>query len=152
MRQQFSMCTGIQWYAARGQADKGRSEALTALLPNPRMTRLLPPPLFRGPTMRTTWTFHSAGQLVFGRDSAQQVGDIAGRLGIKRLLLVTDAILMGAGLVDRILPSLSEAGVHVEVFTGGEPEPSLRAAHAAIGAGRSFRPDGVLGLGGGSNL
>src|SRR5581483_10705813 len=32
------------------------------------------------------------------------------------------------------------------------PEPSLRAAHACIAAGKEFRPDGVLGLGGGSNM
>src|SRR4051794_27180132 len=102
--------------------------------------------------MRTTWTFHSAGQLIFGRQAAQQVGDVAGRVGVKRLLLVTDATLLRAGLVDLLHGPLSEAGVHVEVFSSGEPEPSLRAAHAAIAAGRDFRPDAVLGLGGGSNM
>ncbi len=40
----------------------------------------------------------------------------------------------------------------VELFSGGEPEPSLRAAYNAIGAGRDFQPDAVLGLGGGSNM
>ena len=25
--------------------------------------------------MRTTWTFHSAGQLVFGRNAARQLGE-----------------------------------------------------------------------------
>ncbi len=102
--------------------------------------------------MRTTWTFHSAGQLIFGRNATQQLGDVALRLGIKRLLLVTDPILLKAGMVDQLLGPLSEAGAHVEVFSGGEPEPSLRAAHAAIAAGRVFRPDAVLGLGGGSNM
>src|SRR5947209_2774937 len=102
--------------------------------------------------MRTTWTFHSAGQLLFGRDAAQRVGEVAAGLNIRRLLLVTDPVLMQAGLVDPVLGSLSEAGVTVELFTGGEPEPSLRAAYTAISAGRDFRPDAVLGLGGGSNM
>jgi alcohol dehydrogenase class IV len=102
--------------------------------------------------MRTTWTFHSAGQLIFGRNATQQVGDVAVRLGVKRLLLVTDPVLLKAGMVDLLHGPLSEAGVHVEVFSGGEPEPSLRVAYAALAAGRDFRPDAVLGLGGGSNM
>jgi alcohol dehydrogenase class IV len=102
--------------------------------------------------MRTTWTFHSAGQLLFGRNSTQQLGEVAVALNIRRLLLITDPILLEAGLVDLVLGPLSEAGVSVEQFTGGEPEPSMRAAYHAITAGRAFRPDAVLGLGGGSNM
>jgi alcohol dehydrogenase class IV len=102
--------------------------------------------------MRTTWTFHCAGQLVFGRHATQQLGDIAVRLGIRRVLLVTDPQLVKAGLVESVHVPLSEAGVVVEIFFGGEPEPSTRAAEAAIAAGRDFRPDAVLGLGGGSNM
>ena len=102
--------------------------------------------------MRTTWTFHSAGQLVFGRNAAAQLGEIARRLGVRRVFVVTDPILLKAGLVDPIHAPLSEAGLVVEVFSGGEPEPSLRAANAAIAAAREFRPDAVVGLGGGSNM
>src|SRR5579871_208194 len=102
--------------------------------------------------MRTTWTFHTAGQLLFGRHATQQLGDIANRLGIRRVLAVTDHILAKAGLVEPVHVPLSEAGVVVELFLGGEPEPSLRAADAAIARGREFRPDAVLGLGGGSNM
>jgi alcohol dehydrogenase class IV len=102
--------------------------------------------------MRTTWTFHSAGQLIFGRDAVRQLGDVAVTLRIKRLLLVTDPVLLDAGLGERLHGPLSEAGVKVETFDGGEPEPSLTAAHKAIAVGREFRPDAVLGLGGGSNM
>ena len=102
--------------------------------------------------MRTTWTFHSAGQLIFGRDATRQLGDVAGRLGLKRVLLITDPALIRAGLLESVHPPLSESGIAVEVFPGGEPEPSLHAAEKAIEAGREFRPDAVLGLGGGSNM
>jgi alcohol dehydrogenase class IV len=102
--------------------------------------------------MRTTWTFHSAGQLIFGRHATQELGEIAARLGARRILVVTDPVLVKAGLVESIHVPLSESGVVVEVFSGGEPEPSTRAAEAAIALGREFRPDAVLGLGGGSNM
>jgi alcohol dehydrogenase class IV len=102
--------------------------------------------------MRTTWTFHSAGQLLFGRHATRQLGEVAIGLGIKRLLLVTDSVLLAAGMVDPVLESLSEAAVTVELFSGGEPEPTMRAAFNSIAVGRDFRPDAVLGLGGGSNM
>ena len=50
--------------------------------------------------MRTTWTFHTAGQLLFGRNATRQLGEVAGRLGVKRVLIVTDPILVKAGLVE----------------------------------------------------
>src|SRR3954468_11164931 len=102
--------------------------------------------------MRTTWTFYSAGELIFGRHATGQLGEVAMRLKLRRVLLITDPVLVGAGLTDPVLGSLSEAGVTAEMFTGGEPEPSLAAAYRAIACGRDFRPDGVIGLGGGSNM
>ena len=51
--------------------------------------------------MRETWTFHSAGQLVFGANAVQQLGDIASRIGLKRVLVVTDPNLERAGIALR---------------------------------------------------
>ena len=102
--------------------------------------------------MRETWTFHSAGQLLFGPNASRQLGDVAARLRVRRILLVTDSVLLRAGLHERIHVPLSESGVRVEVFSGGEPEPSLRVADTCIEAARDFKPDAVLGLGGGSNM
>jgi alcohol dehydrogenase class IV len=102
--------------------------------------------------MRTTWTFHSAGQLLFGRNAVRQLGDVAGRLRAKRVFIVTDPALVKAEVVEQVHAPLSEGGVAVEVFSGGEPEPSMRAAEAAIAKARAFKPDALLGLGGGSNM
>ncbi len=102
--------------------------------------------------MRETWTFHTATQLLFGRNALRQLGAIAGRLGARRVLLVTDPILTRAGLAERVRTPLAECGITVSLFDGGEPEPSLRAADACIAAGRQFQPDALIGLGGGSNM
>src|SRR5438034_5025448 len=102
--------------------------------------------------MRETWTFHSAGQLLFGRHAVRQLGEVAGRLKSERVLVVTDHVLLEAGLVEQVHIPLNESGVTVEVFSGGEPEPSLNAAYNCIAAARQFRPDALLGLGGGSNM
>jgi alcohol dehydrogenase class IV len=102
--------------------------------------------------MRTTWSFHSAGQLLFGRDAVRQLGEVASRLRARRILVVTDPVLAKAGLVGRVYTPLIDANVVVEVFDGGEPEPSIRAAEACIATARRFEPDALLGLGGGSNM
>lgn len=102
--------------------------------------------------MRTTWTFHSAGQILFGRDAVGQLGDVATRLGAKRALVVTDPILQKAGVVERVLEPLTKSSIITEAFTGGEPEPSMRAAEACLAQARTFRPDLLVGLGGGSNM
>src|SRR5262249_53369688 len=86
--------------------------------------------------MRETWTFHTAGQLLFGRTAVRQLGEIAGRLGARRVLLVTDQILVRAGVAARVQAPLAESGVTVETFDGGEPEPSLRAAEGCTAVAR----------------
>jgi alcohol dehydrogenase len=102
--------------------------------------------------MPETWTFHSAGQIIFGRNGVNRLGQVTQQLNIKRVFIVTDAILARAGLVDRVRTPLTESGVSLELFDGGEAEPSLRAAEACISQGRRFQPEAVLGLGGGSNM
>jgi alcohol dehydrogenase class IV len=102
--------------------------------------------------MRTVWTFNSAGQIVFGQHAIKQLGDIAARLQAKRALIVTDPILDKAGLLDRARKPLAEAGLEVAAFTGGEPEPSMKAAIACYDQAKSFKPDVLVGLGGGSNM
>ena len=102
--------------------------------------------------MRQTWTFHSAGQLLFGPGASQQLGEVVGRLRVRRLLVVTDPALLRAGLLEQIHVPLSESGCVLEVFSEGEPEPSLHAAERCIATARRVRPDALLGLGGGSNM
>ena len=71
---------------------------------------------------------------------------------MRRLFLVTDEALLAIGLVERLRVSLNENGVIVEVFSEGEPEPSVRVAERCVAAAKPFGPDAVLGLGGGSNM
>jgi alcohol dehydrogenase class IV len=102
--------------------------------------------------MRTLWNFHSAGQLLFGCGAVRELGFLAARRKWQRVFVVTDPILAAAGLVERVQAPLAEAGITVEVFDGGEPEPSLEAALRAAQHAAQFRPEAILGLGGGSNL
>ncbi|HVA45601.1 MAG TPA: iron-containing alcohol dehydrogenase [Pirellulales bacterium] len=102
--------------------------------------------------MRTTWNFYSAGQLVFGSGAANQTGQLAEQLRLRRVLLVTDERLIAAGLDRGVRDALVSAGIAVEVFSGGQPEPSLDLVERCLAEARRIKPGGVLGLGGGSNM
>lgn len=102
--------------------------------------------------MRTTWNFFSPGQIVFGSGAAAQIGDLIARKNLKRVFVVTDRHLIAAGIARRIGRSLAEAMREVEVFDGGQAEPSIDLAVEAADRAAAFRPDCIVGLGGGSNM
>jgi alcohol dehydrogenase class IV len=102
--------------------------------------------------MRTTWSFHSAGQLLFGRGAALQVGEITQRLGAARVFLVTDKHLVEAGIVEQVQTALTAANVTAKIFDGGLPEPPIALAETCAAMARDFQAQAILGLGGGSNM
>src|SRR5262245_4869996 len=102
--------------------------------------------------MRTTWNFHSAGQLVFGRGAIAQLGRLAADRKLSRAFIITDQRLIDAGLADRTSQPLCQAQITTEIFPGGEPEPAISTAVASAEAARRFKPDCIVGIGGGSNM
>jgi alcohol dehydrogenase class IV len=102
--------------------------------------------------MGKTWTFQTAGQLTFGPGAAAQLGDICRRRQLQRTLVMTDKVLRSLGLLERVVEPLDAAGITCEVFDGGEPEPSIEAVLRARNQAKQFRPDALIGFGGGSNM
>ena len=103
-------------------------------------------------TARTTWTFHTAGQLLFGANAIDQLGEVAAALGAQRVLIVSDRPLVDAGVVDRVRQPLTAARMAVEVFDEGHPDPPVHVVNRAVELAQDFKPDALLGLGGGSNM
>ena len=102
--------------------------------------------------VRSAWSFHSAGQVVFGRGAIAQLGELVARRKLAKVFLVTDARLAAAGLVERVVKPLTDAKIATHAFDQGEPEPSIAVAVRAADAAARFAPDCLLGLGGGSNM
>lgn len=102
--------------------------------------------------MRSTWSFYTAGQLTFGPGAVRQLGEMVSRRRLSRVFVVTDKTLVQLGIATRVIEPLRSAGITMEVFDGGEAEPSISIALAAIEQARGFQPDAILGLGGGSNM
>ena len=101
---------------------------------------------------RDYFNFYSAGRIVFGSGVVRRLPQFVQSWKLRKVLIVTDKILSGVGIVEQVAAPLRAAGIAVELFDGGEPEPSFAVADQAISQAKSFAPDAVIGVGGGSNL
>ncbi|KQT52629.1 MULTISPECIES: iron-containing alcohol dehydrogenase [unclassified Aureimonas] len=77
---------------------------------------------------------------------------LAGRFPARRALLVTDAGLVRAGLIEPIAEGLRQAGFEVAIYDGVVADPPEAVLLAAVEGGRAAGADLVIGLGGGSSL
>ena len=100
----------------------------------------------------TPFEFQLRTRLVFGSGTIDRLGPLARELGLSRPLLVTDRGLRDAGHVERALGQLGDAGVEVAVFDACEANPDGAMVDRGVAFAAACRPDGVIGLGGGSPL
>jgi alcohol dehydrogenase len=96
-----------------------------------------------------TFDLRGPDTLRFGRGLAAETGEYASAFG-DRALLVTDAGVHEAGLVDPIVESLSAAGVEASVYDGIDADPTVSDAAAAAAAADGAEV--LVGLGGGSPM
>ena len=75
-----------------------------------------------------------------------------GDMGKKRAFVVTDSFLYKNGYTKPIEDKLSELGMKYTCFFDVEPDPTLASAKAGAAAMRSFEPDVIIALGGGSAM
>ncbi|MDR5799374.1 iron-containing alcohol dehydrogenase [Caballeronia sp. LZ001] len=73
------------------------------------------------------------------------------RFGIKRPLIVTDAGIRAAGLLDKVVDALG-AQTPAPVFDATPPNPNEAAVRAAVAMYRENDCDGVIAAGGGSSI
>ena len=99
-----------------------------------------------------SFTFNTTPSIVFAAGALVDLGEVAAvRLG-PRVLVVTDAGLVRAGLVEAAIRSLTRSGVAVAVFDGVVADPPEAVVLEASARARAFDATGIVGLGGGSSL
>lgn len=91
--------------------------------------------------------------LVFaGPNSALSLCDNIHQIGMKKVLIVTDAVLLGLGVIQPIQDKLEGAGVEVTVFAEVKPDPTYDVVEKGIALFKSSGSDSVLAVGGGSTI
>ncbi|MDD2842984.1 MAG: bifunctional acetaldehyde-CoA/alcohol dehydrogenase, partial [Tolumonas sp.] len=72
--------------------------------------------------------------------------------GKKRAMVVTDGFLFNNGYADELVTILKDKGMEVEVFYEVAADPTLTIVKKGAEMMRSFKPDVILALGGGSPM
>ena len=98
------------------------------------------------------FTFSTTRTLIHEPGSVARLAELCQQQGADRILLVTDAGISKAGLLERALPGLEAAGVETAIFDRVEADPSDSTILAAVAAARQHNAGAVIGFGGGSSM
>jgi 4-hydroxybutyrate dehydrogenase len=90
-------------------------------------------------------------QIQFDFGAVALVQQECDRIGIRRPMIVTDAGVRAAGLVDRVMAHLANPS-QVGIFDQTPPNPNEAAVMAAAGQYRDGAFDGIIAIGGGSSI
>ena len=95
--------------------------------------------------------FKVPSKIYFERDSIQYLKSMK---NAEKVMIVTDRSMVDLGFVDRITEQLRQRRnkVMIQLFTDVEPNPSLDTVKRGTELMRSFQPDTIIALGGGSPM
>jgi alcohol dehydrogenase class IV len=91
-------------------------------------------------------------RIVFGAGNLNRIAALAKGEGASRVLLVSDPGITEAGHVERAVRSLYKSDVPVRVYDEAGENPTTEHVRKGVIAARPFKPDLIIGLGGGSAM
>ena len=107
----------------------------------------------KGVTLPTETVFvMEMSPIKFGLGATDEIGFDARRLGLRKVLIVTDPGIAALGLPERVRAHLDEQGIKADVFDGVEVEPTDRSMEEAADYARTKEVDGFVAVGGGSAI
>ncbi|MCQ9122094.1 bifunctional acetaldehyde-CoA/alcohol dehydrogenase [Rodentibacter pneumotropicus] len=95
--------------------------------------------------------FKVPSKIYFERDSIQYLQSMK---GMERVVIVTDRTMVDLGFVEKIAEQITARGNHVtyQLFADVEPDPSIETVRRGTKLLRSYQPDTIIALGGGSAM
>ncbi len=91
--------------------------------------------------------------LYFNRNCTEEaLQDLSRDKSLKKALIVTDKYMVKAGYVQRIRNALDNQGIESAVFDNVLPDPDLACVRAGVETCKSFEPDAIVAIGGGSPM
>ncbi|KKM10142.1 alcohol dehydrogenase [Clostridiales bacterium PH28_bin88] len=105
-----------------------------------------------GLEVRNYWSFATAGEIILGNGSINSLGEIIGKFKARNVLIVCDPGIKQAGIMDKALGILAEAGLNVIAYDQAEPEPPVCKAIECYQFAKNQNIEVIVGLGGGSSI
>jgi len=91
-------------------------------------------------------------RIIFGAGTVGRIGELAGEIGTRRALVVSDAGIIAAGHTQLAIDALVAAGIETQVFDGVHENPTTDDVAAGVTMARRYEPELIVGLGGGSSM
>lgn len=91
-------------------------------------------------------------RIVFGPDKVDALGELAGELGARRALVVSDPGIVEAGHAERGLAALQRAGIETQLYSGLGENPTTDHVDTGLALAKRYDPELIIGLGGGSSM
>jgi alcohol dehydrogenase len=91
-------------------------------------------------------------RLVAGERAIEKLGTLAKQLGARRVLIVSDPGVVGAGIYKLGAQQISDSGLEVLGFHNLAENPSTDHVQAGLQVAQDYKPDLLVGLGGGSSM
>ena len=106
----------------------------------------------RAMTSLNPFTFQTTPNVLFEPGASKKIPDIVAGFDARRIMLVTDAGVRGAGLTGVAEDALAAAGIAVDIYDAVVADPPSTVIEAAARRAREAGADLVLAIGGGSAL
>lgn len=98
------------------------------------------------------FSFYNPTRLIFGAGSLARLGEVAGTLGKKALIVTGGGSVKRNGTFDRAVASLTAAGIASVECEGVEPNPRISTVRRGAQIARDENCDMIIALGGGSTM
>ncbi len=99
-----------------------------------------------------SFEFQHRTRAICGAGTIHRLGELARQLGSSRVLIVSDSGVVKAGHFATGLAAIEQAGLTATAFHELHPNPTDEDVNAAVQVAKDFRPDLIVGLGGGSSM
>lgn len=100
----------------------------------------------------STAVFRVPSILHYGAGALTELGPTARQLGLRHVLLVTDAGMLRLGVADQARALLEQAGLRVAIYGSVQPDPTLANVMEGRDLLRQESCDGIVAVGGGSSI
>ncbi|HUY89773.1 MAG TPA: iron-containing alcohol dehydrogenase [Pirellulales bacterium] len=100
----------------------------------------------------TPFDFQPRTRIVYGPNRVDSLGELAGELGVRRALVISDPGIIAAGHTQRGIDALRKAGIETHLFDGVHENPTTDNIEAGVALARRYDPELLVGLGGGSSM
>jgi alcohol dehydrogenase class IV len=98
----------------------------------------------------STWS--SPNPVLFGSGSSKSIGEQLVKHGCKKVIVIYDKGVKSAGIADRVLKYIRDAGVGTVCYEDVRSDPPDWSINEAAALAISQGVDGVVGVGGGSSM